>query len=60
LEKSKKSDINKKKIKIVHKMADGTIRDSIDGYEIPYNEKTAITYRLLEKWADERQEKTNN
>ena len=57
LAESKKGEIDDSKIKITHIMADGTIRDSIDGYEIPYNEKTAIAYQLLLKWADEKQEK---
>ena len=58
--KSKKSQIDDKKIKIVHRMADGTIRDSINGYEIPYNNTTAITYRLIEKWAAEKHKKILN
>ena len=51
-----KNGIDDNKIKIIHKMADGTIRDSVEGYEIPYNEETAITYQLLAKWANEKQE----
>ena len=56
---SKKDEIDERKIKITHIMADGTIRDSIDGYEIPYNEKTAINYQLWAKWIDEMQEKSD-
>jgi hypothetical protein len=28
-------------------MADGTERDSLDGYEIPYNEQTEQFYRVI-------------
>lgn len=38
-------------IKITHVMADGTVRDSIEGYEVPVNEQTENAYRLLAKWA---------
>lgn len=31
-------------------MVDGTIRDSIEGYEIPYNDTTSIVYKLWVKW----------
>jgi len=51
-----KDEIDDSKIKITHIMADGTIRNSVDGYEIPYNEVTAIVYQLLAKWAAEKQE----
>ncbi|MCL2083964.1 MAG: hypothetical protein FWH06_01735 [Oscillospiraceae bacterium] len=40
------------KINIIHAMADGTLRASIDGYIIPYNETTEAAYRLLAKWAE--------
>lgn len=33
--------------KIIHVMADGTIRDSIEGVVIPLNEKTERFYRLM-------------
>ena len=49
----KDSEIDNSKIKIIHKMADGTVRDTINGYEIPFNEETAITYQLLSKWSAE-------
>jgi hypothetical protein len=39
------------KHKITHIMADGTVRDSVKGYVIPYNEHTAICYELLAKYA---------
>ena len=57
--KKKKSEIDDSKIKIIHKMADGTIRDSVDGYVIPYNKETAIVYHLLVKWAYEKQQQEN-
>ena len=34
---------------ITHRMADGSIRDSVEGYEIPYNENTK---HLEEREAD--------
>ena len=36
-----------KEITITHTMADGTIRDSINGYEVPYNETTSTAYQLI-------------
>lgn len=59
MKKPRKSEIDDSKIRIIHKMADGTVRDSVDGYEIPYNETTAITYQFLAKWAVEKQEEFN-
>lgn len=38
-----------KDMEIVHIMADGTKRKSIAGYEIPYNSKTKIVYKLMAK-----------
>lgn len=46
--------------KIIHTMADGSVRDSIEGYEIPYNETTAIAYDLIVKWAVEKQNNTSH
>ncbi len=31
---------------ITHRMADGSIRDSVEGYEIPYNENTKHLYEM--------------
>lgn len=59
LPKARKSEIEDSKIKIVHTMADGIVRDSIEGYEIPYNGITAIAYELLAKWTIEKQKKQN-
>ena len=44
-----KNKTEKSGIKIIHKMADGTIRDSVNGYIVPYNEKTSVAYELLAK-----------
>lgn len=43
--KPKKGVASRENAKITHIMADGTIRDSIEGYVIPYNENTAHIYR---------------
>jgi hypothetical protein len=32
---------------ITHVMADGSVRDSIEGYVVPYNKYTAICYQML-------------
>ena len=56
--KNSKGEIDESKIKVIHIMADGTIRNSVYGYEIPYNEQTAIAYQLLAKWNNEQQKKT--
>lgn len=50
-----KSETDDSKIRIIHTMADGTIRDSVEGYEVPYNDTTAIAYELLVKWIIEKQ-----
>ncbi|NLJ31122.1 MAG: hypothetical protein GX424_05935 [Clostridiales bacterium] len=42
--------------KITHVMADGTVRDSIEGYVVPYNQQTAICYELIAKYAKRREE----
>lgn len=34
-------------IEIIHIMADGTVRDSPKGYEVPVNERTAQAYEIL-------------
>ena len=49
-------EIDYDNIKIIHTMADGTVRDSIEGYEIPYNDTTAVAYDLLAKWTIEKQD----
>lgn len=43
--------------KVIHTMADGTIQNSIEGYEVPVNEQTLVAYRLLLKWLWERSKK---
>ena len=40
----------KEKIVVRHIMADGSERDSIEGYVIPVNEYTEIAYRIMAKW----------
>ena len=57
--KYKKNETDDNKIKIIHKMSDGTVRNSIDGYEIPYNAETSVVYGFLTKRADKEQEKFN-
>ena len=57
-EKPKESEIDDSKIKVVHTMADGTVRNSVEGYEIPFNDTTATAYHLLAKWAAEGQRTT--
>lgn len=42
--------------KITHIMADGSVRDSIEGYVIPYNQQTAIVYELLAKYSNPHKE----
>lgn len=36
-----------KQIKIVHIMADGSIRDSVEGYPVPVNDITRPAYNIL-------------
>jgi len=36
--------------KCTHIMADGTVRESMKGYTLPYNETTKIAYDLLATW----------
>lgn len=57
--KQNKTEIDESKIKIIHTMADGTVRESIEGYVIPYNDTTAITYELLVKWTLQKHNKMN-
>lgn len=33
--------------KIIHIMADGSVRDSVEGYAVPANGYTEVCYRLL-------------
>ncbi|WP_197274756.1 BOW99_gp33 family protein [Halolactibacillus sp. JCM 19043] len=40
-------------IKIKHVMADGTVRDSIDGYVVPLNDRTKRAYELLARKAEQ-------
>lgn len=36
-------------IRVIHRMADGSVRDSVEGYFVPYNEETKALYHLLGK-----------
>lgn len=36
-----------RKVYVTHTMADGSVRDSVAGYDVPYNETTAIAYNIL-------------
>ena len=47
IKKFKKSEIDVNKITISHKMSDGTVRNTIADYDIPYNETTIIMYDLI-------------
>lgn len=38
-----------KKIKVTHVMSDGTKRDSVKGFVIPYNEDTKAFYEYISK-----------
>jgi uncharacterized membrane protein (UPF0127 family) len=40
-----------RKIKVVHIMADGNIRDSVDGYPVPVNDITKPAYNILSTMA---------
>lgn len=47
MSKRKPSEADYSKTKITHTMADGSVRDSVKGYPIPYNETTAPLYHIL-------------
>jgi hypothetical protein len=53
-----KNENKKEAIKpvITHIMADGSIRDSVEGYFCTVNEYTETAYRLFAKWAIEKQQ----
>lgn len=36
-----------KKAYVTNILADGTERDSMEGYKVPYNENTAVAYHIL-------------
>jgi len=50
MSKTSQGKIDSSKIKIVHTMADGTVRESVEGYKMPYDKKTKVAYDLLVKW----------
>lgn len=43
------SEADYSKTKITHTMADGSVRDSIEGYPMPYNKTTSPLYHILAK-----------
>jgi len=47
LQKSEKIEIDASKITVSHKMFDGTLKNTIENYIVPYNEMTAIIYDLI-------------
>lgn len=50
-------DGTKQKMKVKHIMADGSVRDSVKGYEVPYNDITKPFYHILAQAEIRRQEK---
>lgn len=46
-----KKSTEKPKLRVVNKLKDGTIRVSMKGYEVPYNETTDVAYRLLAQYS---------
>ncbi|HCC01466.1 MAG TPA: hypothetical protein DEP60_02055 [Ruminococcaceae bacterium] len=42
-----RENTEQKKIKVVHIMADGSVRDSVDGYPVPVNDVTKPAYNIL-------------
>lgn len=44
---------------VVHIMADGSVRDSLEGYEVPYNENTEGYYKMLAQARKEMREEVN-
>lgn len=45
---------------ITHVMADGTVRDSIEGYPVPYNSTTANSYHILANSIRKLQQQADN
>lgn len=43
--------------KVIFTMPDGTVRDSLEGYILPYNKKTAPAFDIAERIARETREK---
>ena len=52
-ERNQRPAVDFSKPTITHIMADGSPRDSVEGYEIPYNENTEHIYRRHAKYIRE-------
>nr|WP_319487614.1 hypothetical protein [uncultured Caproiciproducens sp.] len=53
----KKSDPKPElKPRITHIMADGSVRDSVEGYVVPYNNYTAVCYQMLARYGQHEKE----
>lgn len=46
-------------VKIVHVMADGTIRDDIKGAVLPYTKETAFAYQMIADAVRKQRENSN-
>jgi hypothetical protein len=46
-----------KQIRVVHIMADGSVRDSVEGYPVPVNDITRPAYNILATMALQAREK---
>lgn len=46
-----------KQIRVVHIMADGSVRDSVEGYPVPVNDITRPAYTILATMALQAREK---
>ena len=40
------------KLRVINKLKDGTIRESMKDYEVPYNDTTDIAYQLLTQYSE--------
>ncbi len=40
-------------VTVVHKMADGSIRENISGYQVDVSKIEPVALRILQKWATE-------
>ncbi len=49
-----------KQIKVVHIMADGSVRDSVEGYPVPVNDITKPAYNILAAMAIRSAASTSN
>ena len=42
-----KKKVEHRQIRVVHIMADGSVRDSVEGYPVPLNDITRPAYNIL-------------